>query len=169
MTIDAILDDVIRREGGFVDHPADRGGPTKYGVTLATLAEHRGGPVTASDVQNLSVHEAREIYRQHYYLKPGFQDITDQRLLGLVVDTAIHTGPDRAIRWLQAALDVPVDGKLGPQTIGMLKVREPAAVYAFVLAERLRHLGRIIRKQRSQHVFAEGWLNRVADFIEALG
>lgn len=41
MTIDDLIDAVIDREGGYVHHPADRGGPTRWGITEA-VARQRG-------------------------------------------------------------------------------------------------------------------------------
>lgn len=41
-TVDEMIDAIIRREGGYVNHPADRGGPTRYGITMATLSEELG-------------------------------------------------------------------------------------------------------------------------------
>jgi lysozyme family protein len=66
MTDDAIISEVLAREGGYVDHPADRGGPTNFGITLATLADFVGHPVTASDVRLLDETTARTIYRSRY-------------------------------------------------------------------------------------------------------
>jgi lysozyme family protein len=51
--IDAMFDDVLRREGGFVDHPADRGGPTKYGITQRTLGHYLGRAVDRAEVEAL--------------------------------------------------------------------------------------------------------------------
>jgi lysozyme family protein len=62
-TDDAILAAILRREGGFVNHPADRGGPTHYGITQATLQAWRGRAVSEEDVRALSVEEAKAIYR----------------------------------------------------------------------------------------------------------
>ena len=56
-TVREIVDDVLRREGEFVQHPADAGGPTKFGITQATLADWRHAPVTASDVSALTIDE----------------------------------------------------------------------------------------------------------------
>jgi len=39
-----VIYDLIEREGGFSNHPADKGGPTKYGITQQTLSEWRGVP-----------------------------------------------------------------------------------------------------------------------------
>ena len=66
--IDTILDEIIRREGGYVNHPADRGGPTNFGITAQTLGSWRklGRPATAAEVQALTETEARAIYRQQY-------------------------------------------------------------------------------------------------------
>ena len=166
MTPDDIIDDIIRREGGFVDHPADKGGPTKYGITQDTLAGWRGRAVTADDVRGLSKNEAREIYRNIYIVKPGFDRIRSKRLMALVVDCAVNHGPATAARWLQDAARVPVDGYVGPVTIKAVNGAPVGELYRYVLAERCRHYGRIITRDQTQAVFAAGWANRVAEFIE---
>ncbi len=106
--IDTILDEIIRREGGYVNHPDDRGGPTKFGITAQTLGAWRklGRPATAAEVQALTETEAMAIYRQQYITGPGFDAVTHPGLLHLLVDTAVHSGPKRAVQWLQAALGV---------------------------------------------------------------
>ena len=73
MTDTAIIDAILRREGGFVDHPADQGGPTKYGVTQRTLKQYRGRSVTVGDLRDLGESEARLIYQRLYITGPGFR------------------------------------------------------------------------------------------------
>lgn len=167
--MEKILDDVIRREGGFVNHPADRGGPTKYGITAATLGEWRklGRRATVDEVRGLAESEARSIYRQQYITAPGFESVTDRHLLELLVDAGIHSGPKRAAQWLQAALGVTADGVIGPQTRAALAASDQAALRRKVIGERVRFLGRLITSDPAQAVFAAGWMNRMAEFIEA--
>jgi len=166
--IDAILDEVLRREGGYVNHPADRGGPTKYGITAATLGawRHLGRAATAKEVAALTVQEARTIYRQRYVTDPGFEGITHEPLLALLVDAGVHSGPKRAVEWLQTALGVTADGILGPRTRAALAQADPVAVYRRVLAARLRFLGRLITNDRRQAAFAAGWMARMAEWVE---
>jgi lysozyme family protein len=166
MSIDKIIDDIIQREGGFVDNPADHGGTTKYGITQATLAEARGHVVTREDVAVLTVDEARSIYRRKYIEEPGFSNIPEP-LLGLVVDTAVHSGVKSAVRMLQQALGiVPVDGVLGPVTKAAIQNSNADWLYRKFLAERIRYLGEVIRSRPANAVFAAGWMNRVADFVD---
>jgi len=166
--IDTILDDILRREGGYVNHPADWGGPTKYGITAQTLGAWRklGRPATAVEVQTLTETEARAIYRQNYITGPGFEVITHPALLRLLVDAGVHSGPKRAVQWLQAALGVTADGVIGPKTRAALATADQGVLYGKVLGQRLRHLGRLITHDPRQSVFAAGWMNRMAEFVE---
>ena len=166
--IDAILDEVLRREGGYVNHPADRGGPTNFGITAATLGDWRrlGHAATAHEVAALTTDEARAIYRQRYVADPGFEAVTHQPLLALLVDAAVHSGPKRAVEWLQTALGVTADGILGPRTRAALMSADPVVLYRRVLATRLRFLGRMITKDRRQAAFAAGWMARLAEWVE---
>lgn len=166
--IEHILDQIIRREGGYVNHPADRGGPTQYGITAQTLGGWRklGRAATASEVAVFTESEARAIYRQQYITAPGFDSITHPALLALLVDAGVHSGPKRAVQWLQTALGVSADGVIGPKTRAALTVAEQGVLYGKVLGQRLRYLGRLITDDPKQSAFAAGWMNRMAEFVE---
>ena len=164
MTSEDVITEVIRREGGYVDHPSDRGGPTHYGITLKTLAAWRGQPVTEDDVLALTETEARQIYRREYIERPGLDQIADPLLRGLLVDYAVHSGPRRAIEELQRVSGVTVDGKLGPQTLSAVAVKGAESLRRGVLRARGRYLARLL-SDPSQRVFAAGWLNRLMEFV----
>lgn len=168
MTDDQIIESILEREAGYVNHPADRGGPTNLGITLRTLAASRGVPVTAADIRALTRTEAGAIYRERYLRQPGFEAIADTHLRHLLVDCAAHHGPERAVRWLQTALGgLVVDGDLGPKTRAALLQRGIASqLYRNVCAQRTRFFGRIVTNEPRQSVFAAGWCDRVADFVE---
>lgn len=169
MTSDQIIDAIIEREGGFVDHPADTGGPTKFGVTAAALADWRGGTmVDATDVEQLSINEARDIYRARYLVKPGLDKVTDDTLRAILLDFAIHSGPAQAIKALQRSLNVAPDGVIGPQTLLALPHLDARKVALRVMAHRVRFQGRLITDKPSQAAFAAGWANRNAELLESL-
>jgi lysozyme family protein len=166
MRVDNVIDDIIRREGGYVNHPDDRGGPTKFGITQSTLADWRGRQVTAKDVEAMTVDEARRIYRALYIDKPGLAALPEP-LRGLVVDTAVHSGVKTAVRLLQQSLGVTVmDGILGPVTMTAVQGANVAWLYRKMLAERIRYLGEVIKVRPANAVFAKGWMARVAEFVE---
>ena len=164
MTVDAILDEVIRREGGYVHDPADRGGPTKYGITQRTLRAWRGQPMTAADVRQLTRDEARAIYRRQYVDAPGFATLPDP-LRAQVMDNAVTSGPRQAIRDLQRAIGgVTVDGRLGPKTRAALQRQGVAAVHARLIQARAVRIGRIVQRDPTQARFLAGWLTRITAF-----
>lgn len=162
--INRALNEIIRREGGYVDHPDDRGGPTKYGITMRTLAEWRGKPQTDHDVGELTENEARQIYEARYIqpfakLWPAIADAFQ-----LIVDCAVHHGITRTTILMQRALGVRDDGRLGPETIAAIEDRK-SDLHRLLLAQRLRFIGEIITRNPSQAVFAAGWLNRLSEFV----
>lgn len=166
MNTNDIIDGILLREGGFVDHEADRGGPTKYGITQATLTDWRGRKVSVDDVRSLTEREARDMYRETYIVRPGFLSIQSEAVRVLVVDCAVNHGVLRAVKMLQHAAHVFTDGILGPNTIAAVNRMTPTALYRRLCAARVRLYGEIITKNPSQAVFAAGWANRAAEFIE---
>jgi lysozyme family protein len=166
MTPNQIIDGILVREGGYVDHPADKGGPTKFGITQATLAEWRGKPCSADDVRALTENEAREIYREQYIVRPGFLGIENEAVRALAVDSAVNHGVKPAVKLLQTAARVFPDGIFGPNTRDAVNRMTPSVLYRRLCAARVRLYGQIITKNPSQAVFAAGWSARVAEFIE---
>ena len=163
--IEAIIGEILLREGGYVDHPADRGGPTKYGVTQVSLSDWLHRPATVDDVRSLSEDEARTIYRDRYIVEPGFAGLPPA-IQGLVVDCAVNHGVGRTVRWLRECLGISPDGKMGTETdMAMLSLPVPTT-YRKLLAKRIRFYGRIVTDNPKQAAFAAGWANRAASFVE---
>jgi lysozyme family protein len=168
MTDSEIIDAILLREGGYVDHASDRGGVTNFGITLATLANYRGRPVIPSDVEHMTESEARTIYRERYIEAPGFSAIADADLRALLVDMGVNHGPANAIKMLQRAIKCEPDGALGPVTLAALNSLSARSVRARVTAQRAKFYGALISAHPEQAVFAAGWMARLSEFIEAL-
>lgn len=170
---DLIIERVLAREGGFVDNPHDRGGPTKYGITQETLASWRGLPVTPDDVRTLGKDEAKSILRFRYVVQPGFDHIEDGSLRAVIVDIAVNSGARQAVLLLQRALDVTDDGILGPETLEAANEkaddeRAMAAVAIRTLTARQRFYSGLVAKHPDQIAFLVGWTERAMSQIEAL-
>jgi len=166
MDTKALIDGIIRREGGFINKAEDRGGPTKYGITQKTLTAWRKRRATADDIRGLKRAEAVEIYRQRYIVRPRFDKIKDANLQELVIDSGVNHGTRLAAKWLQRAAGVKPDGKVGPKTLRAVNRPGNAdPIRKQVLAMRVRFYGRIITRDPTQAVFAYGWCSRAAEFI----
>lgn len=166
VTDDEIVNAIIQREGDYVDHPADKGGPTRWGVTLETLTVFRGKACNADDVRHLSVNEARDIYKQKYIVNAKFGQLKDDRLKAFVIDSAVNHGIVMAVKLLQRAVGVPDDGILGPVTLEAIEEKGSIKTHLRMIGQRGIFYGRIVKKDPSQCVFIEGWMNRLNDCIE---
>lgn len=169
MSVDTIINDIITTEGGYVNHPADKGGPTKYGITQKTLASYRRIPVTAKDVQNIAKTEAFDIYKKIYYDSYGVAKLPES-VQDLVLDMNVHHGPGNTVRLLQKSLNkfgikLQVDGVAGSKTIEAAKQVNPVALRYILAREREAFMRDIVKKDPSQQVFLNGWLNRVEKFV----
>lgn len=153
---DAWLDLLWELEGGFGNNPNDNGGPTKYGVTQATLAGWRGKPVTIADVQALTKEEARDIALAGYWNAvkgdelPGGLDLA-------VADFAYNSGPARAAKVLQATVGVEADGYVGPKTLEGCRAADCTVLLTQYNLNRIAFL----RSLDDWQHFGNGWLARL--------
>lgn len=189
----AIIDAIIDREGGYINHPADPGGPTKYGITQKTLSEYRRIPVTAEAVRTLPRDEAFRIYRDRYVREPGFETLAGpsvrlpENIISFLVDSGVNHGPSRPIKWLQEFVGANVDGVIGPQTLRLTReatqfqpVDQHLAVSRllnFLVAKRLRFFAHLAQRdanrvargelppEQSRTLFIEGWINRACEWL----
>jgi lysozyme family protein len=103
MTIDSLIDDVIGREGGFSNHPSDKGGPTRWGVTEAVARAHG----FQGNMCEFPREDAISVYRRLYWMKPGFDRIAEKapRVAAELFDTGVNMGPATAVGFLVRALN----------------------------------------------------------------
>ena len=176
---EVLLAALLRREGGFVDHPDDRGGPTNFGITseVARAAGWRG------PMQALPRDMALNIYRRRYWSGPRLGSLAAiaPAVATEVFDTGVNMGVGIAIRFLQRSLnvlnrqqhdwpDVVVDGRIGAATLAavtaLLGQRGAAGERVLRCALNVLQGARYIEiaeKQPAQQVFVFGWLSeRVA-------
>lgn len=180
MSIDEMLDTILKHEGGFVNHPNDRGGATNFGVTIKEYGEWIGRPATIQDMRNMKREEARDIFRKKYYTKPGIDQLVPAELQPIVFDACVLYGPKRAIIFLQKIVnefgtasktddwETDLDGVLGPHTRKLIKEISDKygwkAVNNAYVEERIQFCQAIVRNRPSQKVFLKGWTNRANSF-----
>ena len=152
---DACMAVLLKNEGGYVNNPNDSGGPTNMGITQATLSNWRGKPQTADDVRALTQAEATDIYRANYWNASG----CPQWPVGVdlfVFDGAVNIDPGGAVRFLQNAAGVAVDGAIGPNTRSAVQQAKPAD-----LVNRMATFRSAYYKTRPGFpYFGDGWLKR---------
>lgn len=184
-SVQEIADEIIVREGGYVNDPDDPGGATKYGVTIKTM---RGlgidltgdGKVTPQDVKALTRDQAREIFVRHYFQRPRIAELP-LPLQASVFDMYVNSGRN-AVRILQRLLGkmghrVAVDGVLGPQSLRSARLAMAAAPDHLADAygiERRSYYYRLADQRPKSRKYAcrkdggkGGWIRRAEEFISA--
>ena len=178
MTIDALIDAVLDREGGYSNHPADRGGETIYGITAAVARENG----YSGAMRGLPLDDARAIYRRLYWLRPRFDAVAERApaIAAELFDTGVNMGPPVAVALLQRALnalnrgasdypDMPVDGRIGPATLTALSAflarrsnqGETVLLKAIQALQGERYVA-LAEERPANEAFLYGWLaNRI--------
>tara|TARA_R110000824_G_scaffold128093_1_gene288823 strand:+ start:116 stop:616 length:501 start_codon:yes stop_codon:yes gene_type:complete len=160
-----VLDELIKSEGGFVNHPSDGGGPTNFGITQATLGHWRNETVTLEDVKTLSRDEALTIYDSEYFRKTKIYQLPE-KLQAIVLDDAVLSGPVAAIKTLQRNLrHATVDGIIGPQTCSLAAQQPTTTLITNLVRSRVERYCRIVQSNTTQAVFLVGWVRRVMRFL----
>ena len=147
---DKSFERLIDHEGGYVNHPNDPGGETKWGISKRSYPH--------LDIANLTREDAKEIYRRDFWVA-GHMHKFHPAVAFQVFDAAVNHGIGNAIRILQRALDVADDGHIGPITM-------KAAEKIGVNDQLLRFVAYRIKfwtKLSTWNSFGRGWANRAAD------
>ena len=178
MNLEELLDELIRREGGYVNDPDDPGGATNFGITIGTLSQHLGRRATVADVRALTVDQAKKIYISRYLVATKIDKLPAE-ILPTVFDMYVNAGSN-AIKILQDTLNqfgenLQIDGGLGPKTISScLAVHKDAGSYlvdAYGI-ERRNYYYRLADRRPSSRKYARtknggkgGWIKRAEEFI----
>lgn len=181
LDVDTLIDALIEREGGYVNHPADRGGPTCFGITEAVARAHGYGGA----MRLLPRADAEAIYRRLYWHRPRFDEVAKRSLplAAELFDTGVNMGPAVAVTFLQRALtalnrggkdyaDLTPDGRIGAATLTALDAflatrgkssAETVLLRALEALQGERYL-RLAERRPANEAFLYGWLaNRIGD------
>jgi lysozyme family protein len=151
-----------QRKVGYVNHPADPGGETKFGI-----AKNANPNV---DIEALTLDQAKQIYFTKYWKAISAENF-DSRLSFCMFDAAVNHGVSAAAKMLQRAVGVDDDGIIGRITLGAIKKFNSAELCDIILKSREELFYSIVRRKPSQKIFLKGWLNRLAGvkkFIDSL-
>ena len=182
-SVEEIAREIVAREGGFVNDPADPGGATKYGVTLGTL---RGlgldltgdGKVSEADVRALGRGQAEAIFVEHYFRRPGIAALPET-LHASVFDMYVNAGAN-AVKVLQRLLTemgfaCTADGAIGPQTVAAAAQAAAAApghlADAYAIARRNYYYSLADARPASRKYARRrdggkgGWITRAEQFM----
>ncbi len=178
LDINTLIDEVIDREGGYSNHPADRGGETRWGITIA-VARQFG---YTGEMRKYPRDTAAQVYQKTYWVRPGFDRVAAiyPRLGAELFDTGINMGPPVAAGFLQRALnalnrnatdyrDIVVDRRIGNATIAVLQAfasrrgigGEDVMLKAVEALQGARYL-ELAEARPANEAFLYGWLaNRI--------
>lgn len=158
MNFDQAFEKLLGHEGAYVSHPDDPGGATMWGITerVARANGYKG------DMRNLPVGEAKRIARAQYWDAVRADDLPAP-IRYPVFDAAYNSGPAQAAKWLQRAVGVADDGKVGPKTITAALTADPYVTASRINGKRLRFMTDL----KHWPSFSRGWARRIADLLEA--
>jgi lysozyme family protein len=183
LSVKDIAEEIVAREGGFVNDPDDPGGATNHGVTIGTLRRlgidvNRDTRIDVADVRALSRAQAVEIYVEHYFTRPGIGALPEV-LQASVFDMYVNAGAN-AVKVLQRLLTqmgypCDPDGQIGPQTIRAAQMAHEAApthlADAYGIARRNYYYA-IADARPASRKYARrrdggkgGWITRAEEFI----
>jgi lysozyme family protein len=156
MRFDDCLNHVLAHEGGYVAHPADPGGHTNLGVTKDTWERWVGHAVSVDAIKALTVADVTPVYREKYWdrAKCGALPVGIDYC---VFDTAVNSGPGRAVKFLQEVVGATSDGILGPMTLRAVHAMNPRDVIDGYCDKRLAFL----QELKTWPTFGRGWGRRV--------
>lgn len=151
-----IIARTIGHEAGYVNHPNDKGGETKYGISKKSYPN--------VDIKNLTEEQAYEIYERDFYYAVHLDLIASPRVRWKVFDIGVNCYPGAAVKMLQRAVGDPVvDGLLGKNTALLVNIQPEEKVMAALVEEQKTHYGKIILHDPTQKVFFRGWMRRADD------
>lgn len=166
--IELLVPKILKWEGGFVNHPNDKGGATNKGITIGTYKYYqiRKGlsTPTVEDLKNISDKEWMDVLKISYWDKWKADNIDNQSIANLLVDWVWGSGV-YGIKYPQQVIGVTADGIVGNKTLSAINdYPNQEELFQKLWNRRKQHFDDIVKRDPSQKVFLKGWMNRLNDF-----
>lgn len=159
---------LMRHEGGYSDNPDDKGGETKFGISKNSYPR--------LNIANLTLAEAKEIYKKDFWIANRYDEINDQEIAKQIFDLAVNCGAKTSNKILQQAYNFLVnclesnsisliaDGCVGDRTLDAVNsfiTEGQNAIFLIVIERIAADYYNGLRKQ----IFINGWLNRLFENV----
>ena len=168
---DYAINNVLKHEGGYADHENDPGGPTNFGISLTFLKSILPDSTT-DDIKNLSIDDAKDIYKKYWWDKYHYEAINSLPLATKIFDMSVNMGAKESHEIVQRICNLynnklEIDGILGTNTIATLNEiclhgDEEELINKIVKNQVLFYVA-LVNKNPKLKIFLQGWLNRAAD------
>ena len=160
LTAKDMIDRVLSHEGGFTNDPNDPGNYTPEGKLLGTKYGISARSYPTLDIPNITREAAIDIYEKDFYNRNHLTSLLPAAAFH-VLDAAVNHGRGNAIRWMQEALKVAPDGKVGPITKEKMLKLKPDQIDSFILLYSAIRL-EFYTKLDKFNIYGKGWVRRTA-------
>jgi lysozyme family protein len=171
----------LKHEGGFVNDPVDPGGATNWGMSIRFLKgagdsdgdgfddgdlDH-DGDIDVDDIENMTVEQARKLYRIHFWDKYGYDKISDFTVAARCFDMTVNMGAKQTGKIVQRALNnlgnsLKVDGAIGKNTFATINCTDPEMLMSEIRQEHAQFYLNLIAAKPKFAKYKKGWLRRAA-------
>ena len=164
------IDKLLLLEGGFAKLKNDKGGATKYGVTLQTWKEFGydkdgDGDIDEEDIKKLTPEEAKMIAKKVFWDYFKADQIQNQSIAEFIADWGYNSGRTTIARKVQTLMGLKADGIFGTITLGKINSSNQETLFNLLKQSRLDFVKKIVEHEPTQSVFYKGWVNRIQKFF----
>ena len=156
------LDYIFKVEGGYTNDKNDKGGATNFGITHEDAKTYLG---YTGDMRKFKKSDAEKIYEKIYYYGKHIDKIADDKVALSIFEWSVNSGKTGRKKAQIVAnkfgASLIVDGIIGNKTAEAINKINPEK-FLKEYHEMQRNFYRYLaEKDKSQHDFLKGWLNRV--------
>lgn len=159
---------LMKHEGGYVNNAQDAGGPTNMGITQGDLASWYNRPVSIDEVKNMSLEQAKGLYRIRFWEHMRLDAISNNKVATLIFDQGVVRGPGRIIQDIQHILKLDPDGIMGPDTIEAINTQNEKQFGIQLIKECQTAYAHLVVIKPTQSDFLIGWLTRTHSLLDYL-
>lgn len=152
---------ILKWEGGFANHPKDKGRATNKGITIATFRSFMGQHSTVEQLKNMTDEQWETIFEKGFWHPFGGDNIENQSIANICVDWAWCSGTRASIKQVQRLLGIADDGIVGNVTLSAMNNANSKKLFEKIKSTRLSFVEAIVRRDPTQKVFLKGWRNRI--------
>lgn len=160
VSFDKAFEYLLPNEGEYSNIPEDPGGPTNWGITQEDLKNYRGTDVSVDDVKNMSMDEAKDIYKLNYWGELGGLDVSQQAIATCLFDCGVLYGPVTAINYAKQILRGLGLFQDKDDLVMALNLVDPKEFIHSYRERIITRINWIIENNPTQEVFRQGWMNR---------